>query len=37
MNFDGWESFYVGCMGIKGRFNVNGVDLNRNFLDFYEG
>lgn len=37
MNPDGWESSHVGCTGIKGRFNANGVDLNRNFPDPYEG
>lgn len=38
MNFDGWESFKEGdCLSVRGRFNVNGVDLNRNFFDFYDG
>ena len=37
MNPDGWESSHEGCTGIKGRFNANGVDLNRNFPDPYDG
>ena len=38
MNPDGWEGATEGdCMSGKGRFNANGVDLNRNFPDPYVG
>ena len=38
MNPDGWESSKEGdCTSIRGRFNANGVDLNRNFPDPYDG
>lgn len=37
MNPDGWESATEGdCTSVIGRFNSNGVDLNRNFPDPYE-
>ncbi|KAF1740746.1 hypothetical protein MXB_75 [Myxobolus squamalis] len=28
-NPDGFESSSFGCMGLKGRHNANGIDLNR--------
>lgn len=38
MNPDGWESSKEGdCSSVRGRFNANGVDLNRNFPDPYDG
>lgn len=38
MNLDGWESFKEGdCSSVRGWFNVNGVDLNCNFFDLYDG
>lgn len=38
MNPDGWESSNEGdCSSVRGRFNANGVDLNRNFPDPYDG
>ena len=38
MNPDGWESSKEGdCTKVIGRFNANGVDLNRNFPDPYDG
>lgn len=38
MNPDGWESSKEGdCTSVRGRFNANGVDLNRNFPDPYDG
>lgn len=37
MNPDGWESSRRGdCSSVIGRYNANGVDLNRNFPDPYE-
>ncbi len=34
MNPDGWEIAIPGtCIGVYGRYNKNGVDLNRNFPD----
>ncbi|EDV20128.1 expressed hypothetical protein [Trichoplax adhaerens] len=36
MNPDGFEMSYEGnCTGVLGRYNRNGVDLNRNFPDQY--
>ena len=36
MNPDGWEAAREGdCYGYVGRYNANGVDLNRNFPDPY--
>jgi len=38
MNPDGWENSKEGdCTSVRGRFNANGVDLNRNFPDPYDG
>ncbi|XP_016394180.1 carboxypeptidase M-like isoform X1 [Sinocyclocheilus rhinocerous] len=36
MNPDGFESSARECMYTKGRYNKNGVDLNRNFPDAFE-
>ncbi|KXJ11300.1 Carboxypeptidase D [Exaiptasia diaphana] len=37
MNPDGWDSATEGdCTSVIGRFNANGVDLNRNFPDVYD-
>lgn len=36
MNPDGFEMSYEGnCTGVIGRYNRNGIDLNRNFPDQY--
>ncbi|XP_062383881.1 carboxypeptidase M [Sardina pilchardus] len=35
MNPDGFESSSRECMNGYGRYNSNGVDLNRNFPDFF--
>ncbi|XP_041935983.1 carboxypeptidase M isoform X2 [Alosa sapidissima] len=37
MNPDGFESSSRDCMSGYGRYNRNGVDLNRNFPDFFLG
>ena len=37
LNPDGWESSREGdCKSVIGRFNANGVDLNRNFPDPFD-
>lgn len=36
MNPDGFESSSRDCMNTVGRYNKNGVDLNRNFPDAFE-
>ncbi|KAK3707976.1 hypothetical protein QZH41_010737 [Actinostola sp. cb2023] len=37
MNPDGWDAATEGdCTSVVGRFNANGVDLNRNFPDPYD-
>ncbi|XP_046842736.1 carboxypeptidase D-like isoform X2 [Xenia sp. Carnegie-2017] len=36
MNPDGWEASIEGhCLGMRGRANKNGYDLNRNFPDYF--
>jgi len=36
MNPDGYEQSSVGdCTGLTGRYNANGLDLNRNFPDMF--
>ncbi|KAK1790587.1 hypothetical protein P4O66_014463 [Electrophorus voltai] len=37
MNPDGFESANRDCLYSQGRFNKNGVDLNRNFPDAFSG
>ncbi|XP_012674015.2 carboxypeptidase M [Clupea harengus] len=37
MNPDGFESSSRDCMAGFGRYNSNGVDLNRNFPDIFSG
>lgn len=37
MNPDGFESSSRDCMNTVGRHNKNGVDLNRNFPDAFDG
>ncbi|XP_022087938.1 LOW QUALITY PROTEIN: carboxypeptidase D-like [Acanthaster planci] len=37
MNPDGFEVSVEGdCTGVQGRYNDNGIDLNRNFPDYFE-
>ncbi|KAK7896798.1 hypothetical protein WMY93_022123 [Mugilogobius chulae] len=36
MNPDGFDSSDTDCMFTQGRFNHNGVDLNRNFPDAFD-
>ncbi|KAJ0012671.1 hypothetical protein NQD34_017005 [Periophthalmus magnuspinnatus] len=37
MNPDGFDSSDTDCMYSQGRFNHNGIDLNRNFPDAFAG
>ncbi|KAM4615432.1 carboxypeptidase M isoform 2-T3 [Polymixia lowei] len=37
MNPDGFEESHTHCLYSQGRFNHNGVDLNRNFPDVFSG
>lgn len=37
MNPDGFDSSDTDCVYSQGRFNANGVDLNRNFPDAFDG
>ena len=37
MNPDGFENSVEGdCDSVKGRYNANGFDLNRNFPDYFK-
>lgn len=37
MNPDGFDSSDTNCQYTQGRFNYNGIDLNRNFPDAFAG
>ncbi|XP_026182099.1 carboxypeptidase M [Mastacembelus armatus] len=37
MNPDGFDNADTDCVYIQGRYNYNGIDLNRNFPDAFDG